>query len=545
MRPWAVSSCHRVTQSPCHLVTLLLLLTPGGIYGWSWQHDDATRLAATISPEPFKSNSRLCAYGSYPDSLPDHAVTSHEEIYLRRLFTFEAIDALRAGDAPKAMFLASAATHFLTDYCCIAHSRAWYSNGKPDDPWTKFLPRKYQTLRIPRVKKEVYYPHLKGNWLDTCLDLPEPAYNLDNWRKFQGSINAYFDTMPSVYALVTPEMLRRPVDWTATDADEYARWYGSFIALDMLDPASLAGAPLRLRDAAGMKAVCVEELINGAAQCAAYFAYLCTAAKTHVSPSLQQRLPDDDKLMALAKGNAVVAISDKAPWPVERAANVLAMEILRAQRRLAAAPGAPQPTRKAADYVIRVSPDHASASLQGRNAVLLLTPDDRALAKALKVPEVPQDASGLITVEKSGESGQNILVVLRGATRQDALYLVDYLLDLCDAPLNGLWPAAPVVEAVKKVWPGWTLLLGLRNRQGEAAVTFARKFRGAAAVDKQAVEKARNELKPLTKGWASQEEWWSHFLLDLPLPDGRRAPEMIEKGTDYSAWMDVVRKQSK
>lgn len=510
----------------------LSFLLPCTLHGWSWQHDDATRLAAMISPEPFNSNFKTCTFGSYPDSLPDHATGLSEELYLRRLFTFEAIDALRAGDAPKAMFLASAPTHFLTDYSCIAHMRAWHHNGSPHDKWAKYLPRKYQSLRVPRVKKDVYYEHLKGTYHDTCLDVPEPQYNLEKWRQYQGSINAYFDSLPSVYALVTPEMLRPPVDWTCTDFDQYARWYGNFIALDMLDPHTLDGPQIRLRDPLGMKAVSIVELINGAEQCAAYFWYLCTAAKAEVRPSLNEILPEHDKLMALSKGNPLVVISADSTWPVERAAHVLAMELLNADRRLAKTTGRPHPAKTVSDYVSRLTSERTSEALKGHNAILLLTPEAQALADAIKASEIPKDKSGLIYAEKSGE---NIRIILRGATRQDTLYLVDYLLDLCDAPLYNLWPSERMIEAIRQIWGGWQLLLDLRKLQGEAAVAYARKFPNTwQRPSSQTLNKVREELKRQTQTTLTQEEWWRHFLLELPLPDGRRVPDMIEKGTDYS-----------
>ena len=93
------------------LIGTFVFATGRTVLAWDVQHNDASRLGATIAPEPFKSNADLCVHGTYPDSLPDHAISCHEEIYLRRLFTFEAIEALRSGDVPKAMFIASAATH--------------------------------------------------------------------------------------------------------------------------------------------------------------------------------------------------------------------------------------------------------------------------------------------------------------------------------------------------------------------------------------------------------------------------------------------------
>jgi hypothetical protein len=516
---------------------------PMPAFGWGAQHDEATRLAATISLEPFKSNPDLCTFGSYPDALPDHAISYGEDLYLRRLFTFEAIDALRSGDVPKVMFLASAATHFLTDNACIAHAgRAWYHKGLADDPWTKYLPRKYEKILVPREKKQVYYPHLKGMASDTCLLLPEPEHNLKKWREYQGSTNAYFDTMPSVRMYIIPELLRRPVDWAFTDFDQYARWYATFIALDMLDPESLQSPQLKLRDARGMKAVCLEELINGTSQCAAYFGYLCTAANAEVSPSLNEVLPESDKLMALAKTEPVVLISTQAAWPVERAAHVLAMELLRAERRLAKTQGQPLPTRQVRDYVLRVSPENAYEALKSHNALVLLTPDDPALAAVLNAPQIPENSSGIIAAARFGDSKKNIMIILRGATRQDALYLVDYLLDLSWAPVHSPWPAETVVEASKNVWAGWRLLEDLRKMTGQEAVAYARRFpKTRPTTSKEALAKVRDEVKRRTTWVANQEEWWRHFLLELPLPDGRRVPEMLERGTDYSKLLPLVK----
>lgn len=117
--------------SKCAAVPFLccaaVIWMPRSVHGWAEAHNDAFRLCARVSPEPFCSNSD-CPYidACYPDSMQDHAVGHGADGCLRRLLTFEAIDALRANDVPKAMFLASVATHYLTDRRCIAHStRAW------------------------------------------------------------------------------------------------------------------------------------------------------------------------------------------------------------------------------------------------------------------------------------------------------------------------------------------------------------------------------------------------------------------------------------
>lgn len=407
----------------CVLFGVVIVNWTPAAHAWSGQHNEASVLAAGMSPEPFRSHAKLCVHAGYPDAMQDHAVGHGRDGYALRLFTREAIAAMRAGDLPKAMFFASAATHYLTDQVCVAHvSRAWYHQALDKDPWTRFLPRKYQAVLVPHGKRMVYYEHLKAEASDTCLFLPEPEYNAAAWRKSQGSLNYYFDTMPSVKKYVTPAMLRRPDDWTFNDFDQYARWYGFFIALDMLDPASLKGPQLRLRDAQGMRAVCVEELINGTAQCAAYYGYLSTAAKAEVRPSLDACLPGFDKLQALAARQPVVAIGAQAPWPVERAAHVMALELLRAERRLARTQGRPASGRPVDDYVVRLSAGNCGERLRGRSAVVLVTPADDSLARALSAPRHP--SRGLGRDRRAGARRLQATGNRRAARRQPAGYVV-------------------------------------------------------------------------------------------------------------------------
>lgn len=526
----------------CVLFGVVIVNWTPAAHAWSGQHNEASVLAAGMSPEPFRSHAKLCVHAGYPDAMQDHAVGHGRDGYALRLFTREAIAAMRAGDLPKAMFFASAATHYLTDQVCVAHvSRAWYHQALDKDPWTRFLPRKYQAVLVPHGKRMVYYEHLKAEASDTCLFLPEPEYNAAAWRKSQGSLNYYFDTMPSVKKYVTPAMLRRPDDWTFNDFDQYARWYGFFIALDMLDPASLKGPQLRLRDAQGMRAVCVEELINGTAQCAAYYGYLSTAAKAEVRPSLDACLPGFDKLQALAARQPVVAIGAQAPWPVERAAHVMALELLRAERRLARTQGRPASGRPVDDYVVRLSAGNCGERLRGRSAVVLVTPADDSLARALSAPAIPAGASGVIAALEPGGSRQPVTVVLRGASRQDTLYLVDYLLDLAWAPRQGPWPVQRAVEALQSVWSGQRLIADLRGLNGEAAVAFARKVPYShVATRKEDSARYHAAMRQGLEPGASQLEWWGHFLLELPLPDGRRVSQMIDEGTDYSAILPVA-----
>ena len=497
---------------------------------WSHQHDECTYLAATLCPEPFQSNASLAVFGTYPDLMGDWDAGPGISL---RLFSFEALAALRADDRPKALFLASAATHYLTDQACIAHSRAWYKTDS--DPFARFLPRRLQGLKVPREKKPVYYEHLKGYYNDTVLAVPEPDYNVERWRQYGGSINAYFDTLPSVRKYATPARLRRPTDWTFTDFDQYARWHATFTALDMLDPASLDQPPMKLRSAEGIKAISLDELLNGAEQCTAYFGYLSTAMRCRVDSSLDRLLPDMDKLQTLARSAPLVVIAKDAPWPVERAAQVLGMELLRAGRRLAFAEQRTAPGGKPSDFVRRVGAGDRLEDLAGHSLIVLLTPDDTALAGRLRAPEVPAGATGVITATAPGPT-----VLLRGATRQDTLYLVDYFLDLAWAPLQARWPVEPALAAAQELWVGWKLCLDLRQRNGADAVAYARKVPYHAPAGVTTEYNKRLDAAGGQKG-ATQMEWWTWFLLQTPLPDGRRVPDMIETGTDYTDMFKAIR----
>lgn len=333
---------------------------------------------------------------------------------------------------------------------------------------------------------------------------------------------------PSVFRQVTPKMLRRPTDWTFSDYDEYAQWYGFFISLDMLDPASLNGPQLRPGNASGMEAVRIDEVTNAAAQCAAYCGYLSTAAGVEVQTSLGELLPEYDKFMALAHGEPLLAISTEAPWPVEHAAHVLAIELLRGERRRAQTQGAAQPGRKIADYTVRVSPEKAVERLRGHN-VVLLAPEDERLARALGAPEVRHGASGVIATAKPDAGTQNVTIFVRGASKQHTLYLVDYLLDLSWTLLHARWPIERNVETLKELWAGWKLILNLRKMHGKEAVAYARKVPYSHVATRKADSAKYDAGQQGIRAGASELEWWQHFLLELRLPDDRQVPDMIDK----------------
>ncbi|MEW6355053.1 MAG: hypothetical protein AB1696_01900 [Planctomycetota bacterium] len=520
------------------LLSVVLLQSSGRLFGWGVGHNDSSRLGATLAPEPFKSNPDLCLFADYADAIQDHAVGHGRDGYMRRLMTFEAIDALRAGDVPKAMFFASAATHYLTDRTCIAHSgQAWYG-GKGFQP---FLAAKHQGVKVPFAKEEVYYEHLKGYATDTVLKLPPPDYCREIWDKYKGSTNAYFDELPSSRGFVNPEMLRTFDNWTFNDAFLYGRWHAAFIALDMLDEDSIKNPPLRFADPRKMRAVCIEELINGAAVDAGYFSYLVTAAGTDTPEEWAKTLPPKDRLVELADPKAVVVIGKDAPWCVERAALVLAMELARADKRRAAFAGGEEPKTDPESLVVRYDPAEPEAQLAGSNLIALARPEDGDLLERFGGKKPDEERRGLISEQENPFAKERKAFLLAGASRQDTIYLVDYFLDLAWAPIHGRWPVERVVAALQETWGGWKLIQDMRTMHGKEAVDFARKRPYRHQETRAADSKRYNELlgKDL-KTSGNEEEWYKFFLLKVPLPDGRRAVDIIQAGTDYTELLKVA-----
>ena len=129
---------------------------------------------------------------------------------------------------------------------------------------------------------------------------------------------------------------------------------------------------------------------------------------------------------------------------------------------------------------------------------------------------------------------------------QDTLYLVDYFLDLAWAPLHGRWPVEEMRDLYQDVWAGWRLILDLRQMTGQAAADHVKKLpHHHLATGKEDSQKCAERTKEGIHAPASEEEWWDHFLLATPLPDGRRVPDLLEAGTDYSALIELVAASSR
>ena len=83
------------------------------------------------------------------------------------------------------------------------------------------------------------------------------------------------------------------------------------------------------------------------------------------------------------------------------------------------------------------------------NIIVLATPDDADLAQSFPIRHLEAGRRGSIDVRNAGPHKEQQTVVLLGASTQDALYLVDYLLDLAWDPVHGRWPCDDVVKALQ------------------------------------------------------------------------------------------------
>lgn len=184
---------------------------------------------------------------------------------------------------------------------------------------------------------------------------------------------------------------RKPLNWTFRDFCIYAQWYSFYLVFELFDPEGLKVGQVRFRDKLSMKAVFVEELLNGTGMNAAYFSYIACAVNAFVEPPLEKIIPDPeyDKLLKLAEMDAVVFIPENVAWPIERAAHLIGMELLKAKERLAVLKGLPKVERSVESFVLRVTPEKLRTELKKRSGILLVPPKHEKWAKSAGAPSIP------------------------------------------------------------------------------------------------------------------------------------------------------------
>jgi len=452
-----------------------------------YTHDTSVLVAAMVGPEPFRTHWRACRGGSWPDYMRDQPIGHANQRLAGLLYTREAIRYLKAGEINKALLLASARCHFVGDSSCIAHASVWKPRSKDDfnqphkngrKVWS-FLPSNVQDYWLPVGKDDsLTYPPLKIG--------PPPLFQ-DKWaalsqRGLPGNMHAFFDQTHPL--LNFPGKFPEPVDafgkylinkgaipntknWSAYDREFYGRWVAENIALSILDRDSVLSKkdPIRFTEAAGFQSALEAEMANMVASISAYYRYLSVASHTEVKGDIEELFPAVDRMALLSRKQPKIYLAENAPWPLKRACHLLAMEIVRGQHRNAGRPGGQYGERIQAETknlfkVVDMPAQEASRSvLIGWN----LTAKDFSPFATRKI------ARNTISFEAiNGDSGQ---IVLRGTDLQSTVHLVDYLLDLTNAPLNGRVPVEVVFAALKREWEGMKLIEKVRKLSNVDAAT--------------------------------------------------------------------------
>jgi hypothetical protein len=494
-------------------------------------HNSCAKTAAKAAPEPFKSNWEKCRGAILPDYMQDQPL-GHENLrYSGLLYTKEAIRYLRSGEINKAMLMASAHTHYIADSSCIPHALVWNVRNKDDvlregkegrGVWG-FLPASLQDYWIPMdeyIKEKHYAP----------IRITEPPMWADKWKDTwdfgrERYMHRFFDTTHGLK--VHPdgfptELIPDTTNWSAYDREFYGRWRAECIALEVLDRESiLAGEdPIRFAALEDYQRALDHEMGNMCASSVAYYRYLTVAAKTEVEGKIEILFPGEDRLSQLAKRDPHIYLSPDAPWPLKRAATLLAMEMARASLRNQAIewPAYGPSLKSEADALFRTV---ALPEGEEDNRILIAWRTDEEQLPALAGASV---TGNHLAIAPGGTSEGHLL--LRGEDLQSTIHLVDYLLDLTNAPLHGRTPVDVMFAAFRQEWPANALL--------EAV---------AATPDSEVYpqyERMGNPHKDNPAEWADKVHWmvWPNttgpnamagplpifwnilYFGDMPLPDG-------------------------
>ena len=230
------------------VVGLLASIYPAAMAAGPVTHNTASLTAAELAPEPFATNWEKCRYANHPDHMRDQPL-GHENMRTSGiLYTLEAIRYLREGQINRAMMVASARTHYVTDSACLPHAEIWrprreddtFRPGEPSSgPWS-FMPASVQSYWLPfgGQPEGAHYQPLVVN---------RPPIKQDAWdalkeRDLYGSIHAFFDSIdgqapyPDGFPI---DGIDRAEYWSCYDREFHARWRAECIALMLLDRESV------------------------------------------------------------------------------------------------------------------------------------------------------------------------------------------------------------------------------------------------------------------------------------------------------------------
>jgi hypothetical protein len=131
-----------------------------------------------------------------------------------------------------------------------------------------------------------------------------------------------------------------------------------------------------------------------------------------------------------------------------------------------------------------------------------------------------------LTINFERDEGDGAHITLRGSDLQSTLHLVDYLLDLTNAPLHGRVPIDVVSTALRREWEGIRLMKELELLTDEQAASLPERPRNPHKFEEEEWSaRVRRMVNPNTDGQSDISGplvVYSNLLLkQLPLPDGR------------------------
>ncbi|HJN17828.1 MAG TPA: hypothetical protein QGH10_20175, partial [Armatimonadota bacterium] len=458
----------RAVLSAGSVLGFLTSICPAALAAGTITHNTASLTAAKLAPEPFASNWKKCGYANHPDFMRDQPLGHENMRTAGLLYTLEAIRYLREGQINRAMMCASARSHYITDSACIPHAEIWRPRHEDDvlrpgdpssRPWS-FMPASVQDYWLPfgeRAEGTHYEPML--------IDTPpgrQAAWEALRERNIYRSMHGFFDSVhgqapyPDGFPTATvPEAEY----WSCYDREFYARWRAECIALTVLDRESVLDDEkgVRFVDAEAFQAAMDDEMRNMSAAVLAYYRYLSVASQTDVQGDVDQMLPSADRLALIARRAPAIHLSPEAPWPLKRAAYLLAMELVRAEHRLRGRQGREygEGLMERCDALIRTT--EMPGAEADRRLIVSWREDADVVAEVAR-----REISGNVVAFEAGEEAGGH-IILRGEDLQNTIHLVDYLLDLTHAPLNGRTPVEVMFNVFAQEWPGTPLLDELRR----------------------------------------------------------------------------------
>ncbi len=507
-----------------------------------YTHDTSVLVAALASPEPFRNNWRACRGGSWPDYMRDQAVGHANQRLAGLLYTLEAIRYLKAGSIHKALLLASARCHYVGDSSCIAHAAVWKPRAKDDVLQKDQLGRRVWSFLSEDVQ-DYWIPFEEGTrgGYAPLLIAPPPLFR-NKWndlpkRDRVGDMHTFFDQTHALLPfpgrfpanvsgfgkyLIEEVGLSDTKNWSTYDREFYGRWVAENIALSVIDRQSvLSGAkPIRFVGATEFQAALESEMANMVASISTYYRYLTVAANAHVEGDVEELLPSVDRMALLGRAQPKIFLAADAPWPLKRACHLLAMEIVRGQHRNRGRWGGQyggnilEETKALFEFI-----DMPTKEASRRVVIAWKIPKDK----------VAQHATGPLTNTRiifERDEGDGAHITLRGSDMQSTLHMVDYLLDLTNAPLHGRVPLDVVFTALRREWEGIRLMKELELLTDEDASSKPERPRNPHQFEEaEWSARVRRMVNPNTYGQSDISGpliVYSNLMLkQLPLPDGR------------------------